>query len=446
MRRFSLYRRGRIWYAQIKNPATRRYMPGRSTGKMSEKAAERVVDDWLQNGMPAPAEKPGRPIAESLEINTIIWTIRQKALTAADAERIVQTLKERELIKTAVAKAGPGDEGLLGFLRRFWDFEGSAYVREKLAHGHTIGRRHCYDMAGWIRTCWKPFFDTAKRLGDLSRADLKAFSLWLKEERKLTAKSINTALSAGTVALRWAYAEELIPANPAAGLKKFSGVPTKRGVLTEEEVKQLFKAPWRDERARLENILAMSTGLRAGEILAVQVRDVGDDRLHVRHSWSSMDRLKGTKTGMERSVPLLASLRGPLLDLARRNPAGVGPTSFVFWSVDRPDRPMDFHFLLDGLKDALVRMTLTEEERKIPAKVEEARRRWKGRQIVFHSWRHYYAARMADRLESRKVMLATGHANGAVFESYADHATAEVFEEVRSAATAAFAELMPFQR
>jgi len=57
---------------------------------------------------------------------------------------------------------------------------------------------------------------------------------------------------------------------------------------------------------------------------------------------------------------------------------------------------------------------------------------------VFHLWRHYYAARMEDRLESRKVMLATGHANGAVFESYADHATAEVFEEVRAAATEAF--------
>ena len=107
---------------------------------------------------------------------------------------------------------------------------------------------------------------------------------------------------------------------------------------------------------------------------------------------------------------------------------------------------MDFHFLLEGLKDALVTMTLTMEERKLSAKVEEARWRWKDRQIVFHSWRHYYAARMADRLESRKVMLATGHANGAVFESYADHATAEVFEEVRAAATEAFGQLVPFRK
>ena len=300
-------------------------------------------------------------------------------------------------------------------------------------------------MAGWIRTCWEPFFKD-RHLSELRKSDLRDFSLWLAETRKLKAKSINTALSAGTVALRWAHAEELIPSNPAANLVKFSGAAVKRGVLTEQEVKQLFETSWLVERARLGNVLAMCTGLRAGEVLALQVRDIGEDRLHVRHSWSNLDGLKTTKTGKERSVPLLASLRGPLLQLARRNPAGVGPMSFIFWSEVRVDRPMDFHFLLDGLKDALVTMTLNEEERKIPQKIEEAQRRWKARKVVFHSWRHYYAARMADRLESRKVMLATGHMNGAVFESYADHATAEVFEEVRMAATEAFGELIPFSQ
>jgi len=30
--------------------------------------------------------------------------------------------------------------------------------------------------------------------------------------------------------------------------------------------------------------------------------------------------------------------------------------------------------------------------------VREAREYWQGRRVVFHSWRHYYAARLADRL------------------------------------------------
>ena len=71
-----------------------------------------------------------------------------------------------------------------------------------------------------------------------------------------------------------------------SGLMKFSGRPAKRGVLAEEEVGRLFKVRWADERARIGNLTAMSTGLRAGEVLALQVRDIGEDRLHVRHSWS----------------------------------------------------------------------------------------------------------------------------------------------------------------
>jgi integrase len=69
---------------------------------------------------------------------------------------------------------------------------------------------------------------------------------------------------------------------------------------------------------------------------------------------------------------------------------------------------------------------------------------WKTRKVVFHSWRHYYAARMADRLEAHKVMSATGHKNGAVFEAYAEHLSAETFDEVRAASVEAFGRLLPF--
>ena len=68
---------------------------------------------------------------------------------------------------------------------------------------------------------------------------------------------------------------------------RLSGKAARRGVLSEEEVVWLFARPWSDERAWLGNVLALSTGLRQGEVLAVQVRDVADDRLRVRHAWST---------------------------------------------------------------------------------------------------------------------------------------------------------------
>jgi integrase len=52
---------------------------------------------------------------------------------------------------------------------------------------------------------------------------------------------------------------------------------------------------------------------------------------------------------------------------------------------------------------------------------QEAADYWSKRNVVFHSWRHFYGARMADKITARKVMLATGHKTEAVFQEYADH-------------------------
>ena len=236
----------------------------------------------------------------------------------------------------------------------------------------------------------------------------------------------------------------MIRSNPAEGLMTFSAKAAKRGVLTDVEVQELFSKRWPNERCKIANMLAMSTGLRAGEIVALQVRDIGDNRLFIRHSWNDWDKLKGTKTEAERTVPVLAAMRTALLDIARRNPNGIGPNSFVFWSSTSTRRPMQPERLLRALSAALLQLRLTDEELKDPTKVQFAHQYWAGRHVVFHSWRHFFASRMADRLEKRKVMLATGHANGAVFDAYADHGNEEIFREVEKAAGEAFAKLLHF--
>ncbi len=441
--RFSLYRRGSVWYVQFYNPHTRKYLSGRSTGESNRNAALLIVAEWLRDGLPEPA-RGSRRLRELLDLDLALSIIRRAPLTPDDAERLVRILEDRQLIEDTVIKAGPGSEPFTGFLERFWDYEQSPYVRERLAHGQRISRRHCYDARNRLDFYWRPYFGKEKRLSEIHKSDLGAFSLWLKEEKELKANTINNVISVGTVALRWAAINELIPVNPAEGLMTFSGKPAKRGVLTDSEVKKLFALCWPDEHSKIGNMLAMSTGLRAGEVVALQVRDIGEDRLCIRHSWNKWDELKGTKTDTERSVPIIPSIRESLRDLARRNPHGVGPTTFVFWSSGKPSRPMEADRLINGLQAALLRLTLSEDEMKDFSKLRPAREYWKSRRVVFHSWRHYFAARMADRLEKRKVMLATGHATGAVFDAYADHGTEETFREVEQAAQDAFGRLLQF--
>ena len=176
---------------------------------------------------------------------------------------IIKVLKERNLIQDAILKA-ENAETLANFLLNFWDYDNSPYVREKKAHGHSIGRRHCYDMLLHVNNHWIPYFK-GKQLLAVKRINIKAFSLYLSETKNLKPKTINNILGAGTVALKWAFNNEIIPVNPVKGLVKFSGKHKERGILTREEAKKLFSVHWDDIRSRLGNMLAAVTGRGPGK-------------------------------------------------------------------------------------------------------------------------------------------------------------------------------------
>ena len=428
MRRFSLHRRGEIFYAQLKNPQTGRFGTSKSTGAKDRDTALLVVAQWLREGVPTGRKRELRPVGEAFQLDAVLTYLRTAdSLTAEDAGRILGVLKERGLAD-GVVKAGLGSELFGDFLTRFWTYDESAYVREKLAHGQRIGRRYCNDALGHVRQRWVPFFK-GRNLMEISKRDIKDFAMSLAESG-LSAKSINNMVEPGSVALKWAHGNDLIPANPALGIRRFSGEPRRRGVLKPEEARLLFRVTWDDERSRVGNLVAMTTGLRAGEVLALRVQDIGEDRLHVRHSWSNEDGLKSTKTNEERTVPLLPGVRSALLTLVASNPWGGARDDFVFYGLLRR-RPMDFHFLIGGLRQALAAIGINEEERR-------------RRNIVYHSWRHYFAARMADRIDARKVQLATGHKTATVFQAYADHRLESDLTEVAGAMAEVFGNIVPF--
>lgn len=172
---FSLYRRGRIWYVQFYNPNTRKYLSGRSTGESSRNAALLIVAQWIRDGLPDPA-RGRRRLQELVDLDMALSIIRSAPLAPDDTERILRILKDRQLIENAVIKASPGSEPFTTFLERFWDFEESPYVRERLAHGQRISRRHCYDARNRLDFYWKPYFGKDKRLSEIHKSDLRAFS------------------------------------------------------------------------------------------------------------------------------------------------------------------------------------------------------------------------------------------------------------------------------
>ena len=177
--RFSLHRRRGIWYVQFYNPHTHRYLTARSTGESNRNAALLKVANWMRDGLPDPSRGSRRP-QELVDLDLAISIIRSASLTIGDAERIVQVLKDRRLIVEATVGAGPLSEPLVAFLERFWDYEQSPYVREKVAHGQRISRRHCREVSNRLEYYWKPYFGKDKALSEIRKSDINTFSLWLK--------------------------------------------------------------------------------------------------------------------------------------------------------------------------------------------------------------------------------------------------------------------------
>jgi len=426
MRRYYLHtRHNGTFYAEIVDPQTGTKLIARSTGTKSRDEALLIIAEWLKHGIPTGKEKKPRTLETATGIENILKVIRKAEINSDDALRIVQSLKSRDLIDIAVTKPGKGSVSFTEFLEVFWDYESSPYIHEKLAHGHSIGKRHCYESMSRFNSYWRSAFKD-KRLNSISRQDLKVFSLSLAENG-LAPASINKIMAVGTTCLSWAFREGFIPADPTIGLVNFSGEAKKRGVLTPSEAQALFTARWKDKRAYVASLLACTTGMRSGEVLALKQEDIKERSLNIRHSWSAYDGLKKPKNGETRRVPLLPEVRGKLLELAAENPHGS--EGFIFYG-SLAGKPLDRKVLLKGLQAALTDIGIDAQKRG----------------ISIHSWRHYYAARMADRMTADQVSRITGHKSKAVFEEYAEHITEENLEEVGRVGAEVFGNILQFRK
>jgi integrase len=423
-RKFYMHRRGGVFYACLVNQETGFPMSARSTGERERDAALIVVSGWLRDGLPG---KNGerRKAEAAFDLDGILRAIRKAELDSGGALAIVNALKERGLIDIGAVPAGKGSVGFVSFLSGFFDYDNSAYVKDRLAHGHSIGRRYCHESLKIIRRFWEPAFK-GRTLASITRSGLKSFSLSLPADKSASYK--NSILNAGLIPLGWAYEEGMIPADIARDFERYGGRAARPGVLTVEEAAGLFARPWADTAAMAASLLSATTGMRQGEVLAVRGGDIGEAVLHVAHSWSAADGLKSPKNGEARRVPLLPEVREALLAQLATNPHTdiPGAERFVFWGLT-PDRPRyDGVFMLAALH----------------AELDATGIDWRARNIVFHSWRHFYAARMADIEAADKVRRITGHRSRAVFDAYADHITETAVMDMGRAAAAVFAGIL----
>lgn len=406
------------YYVRFKNN-NGKYLSWKSTGKADKQEATRLALQWYSTG---------KKNADSVDTMQNKATVKKEiALLNSDTQKyLLEQLKKQGVIKSYVMTGSKTDITLVNYLLDFWNYDTSDYVKEKLRRKQGIGKSHCMARTAHVKKYWEPYFKN-KLLGEITRQDIKDFMQYL-DGLPLSFGTKNAIIHGGTTAIKYAYQNELIDRDLTQGLIFYSGKYNERAILTPEIVQAVFSLQWNDNRAKLANMLAMVTGLRAGEIKGLKYKSLGQGRLYITNSWSLKDGLKSTKNGENRivEVPFIKIMQA-LKELAETNPWNEGLDGYVFYATI-PNYPMDSKEWLRELRDNLQKIGISKEECK---------------KYTFHAWRHYFTAYMKDKINDKLLQEQTGHKTHAMLEHYADHVLTDDEKKLCNAQVSTFTPLLP---
>jgi len=399
-----------------------KYLPPISTKKKTEDEAREIAFVWLRDGIP---QNKNMMRVNDLSLKDFMRSIKSKD----EAETALAELRRMGWVKGFTIKETPAAEGFIPFMTTFWDWDTSPYIKEKLRKNHGIHRRHCKMQKQAVALHWEPFFQNCL-LGNITAKEIDDFINHMAE-KDLSAGRKNVIIKAGFKPLRWAFSKGMIETDPSRGHILFSGDEVKRQILTPIMAAAIFKVEWVSHKAKLANILAAVTGMRVGEIIALRFKNLGTDCLFVDASWNKEDKDKTTKTNESRKVEVpFPGLMNGLMEIAKMNPWGVSPESYVFWSGYRCDIPMHGTVCIDGLRRALILIGLTKEQ---------------AEGYTFHGWRHFFTAYMVGKLDKKLLKGETGHKTDIMFNHYADHETIDDRKLIQISKKETFGKLLPKQ-
>jgi len=418
---FSIFKRAdRACYSVCFKDKNGKYLPPVSTGKKTEDEAMQAAFKMMSDGIP---QKENKTTVRDLSLKNEA----RKLNTKEDADIILSELQRLGLVKSYILDNTQKAQVFNSFLTTFWDWGTSPYIKEKLRQNHSIHKRHCKQQGNAIDLYWTDFFKD-RYLGEITHDDISNFINDMAT-KDISASRKNVVIKAGMKPLRWAFAKRYIDFDPTLGHLLFSEEEKKRLIFTPSDARELFKIEWSEERAKIANLLASITGMRSGEIMALKMRDIGTDCLYVQNAWNYVDKLKTTKNNQSRKVEIaFPYVIQKLIEIAKKNPWGFSPDSFVFWSDFHADQPMQGYFFLNGLREALTKIGFTE------AQAEE---------YDFHGWRHFFTSYMVKKLDRKLLKSQTGHLTDDMIELYSDHETVGDRELIQAKQRETFAGLIP---
>ena len=304
------------------------------------------------------------------------------------------------------------------FITDFWTEEKSPYYEQQKAHRKDINGTHCQNMRDMVKRYWIPFFGNST-VDSITTEILNKFFIYLAADKGLKSSTVNKVLNSAAVPFKFYRKNHKISSNPMDGIERFGCDKTERGILTREEVERLFSFEWENKKKQLANMLAAFTGMRAGEVSALRYCDIYDDRIYVNHNWSVVDGEKDPKRHEVRWVVCPPEICSALKALAKKNPS-FSNDCFVFFSRQKKGCvPVLPEAWVRGLDEALEQIGISSEARK-------------ARHIDFHSWRHFFATEISERVQMGTAQKLLGHKDASTTAIYASHESEEHMAAVQN--------------
>jgi integrase len=281
-----------------------------------------------------------------------------------------------------------------------------AYIQDKLA-GSTEKKQGMTESSAFrysqdLKLYLIPYFGKMK-LKNIQPETVKTFRIWMQQEKKLSNKSINCAVSVLHIMTDWALNNNLIFFDPLRGIKPLKINKRTRDAFYMCEARRILKAKWPNKKQWFFNFVAAVTGLREGEIRALRREVIFPNYLDV--STQYQNKIVPVKEQEARKTPL-------------------SPRLYALIQNYRGDNDFVFALNIRVINNLLNKM--------MPADVFSQK---KDRNLSFHSWRHFFNTYLfSENVSPEKINSVIGHSSGA--GSMADlylHFSPEHYSEVRSA-------------
>ena len=282
------------------------------------------------------------------------------------------------------------------FSEPFWRWDTCPVVRDRIARGGHYSLDFCDINRNNLERHILPYFGKTP-LTEIRRKDVDEWLLSLPERDGISASTANKVLTVLRQMLEVAVREGYIEKSPADGIRPLIAVEKARGAFTCEDIEKLFSVRWDSLLSYTACFLSAFTGMRLGEIKGLRVSRVHEDYILIDSSWADKAGLKGTKSGKARVVPITERMRSLVMETA----SGRTGDGFVF-SVNGTT-PCEDRAITYAMNNAM-------EKAEIDAK---------GRNLTFHSFRHFFNTQMVSAgIPGEIVRKTVGHESGEMTGRY----------------------------